>query len=86
MTNQVKALYEVFTYEEISAKIAEIITPPDIKPKVEVIYQTIEDLRASCPGNSGDWYFSGDYPTLGGNRVVNKSFMYFMEGRDERAY
>ncbi|WP_367391652.1 amidophosphoribosyltransferase [Lewinella sp. LCG006] len=86
MTNQVKALYEEFTYEEVSAKIAEIITPPDIKPKVEVIYQTIEDLRASCPGNSGDWYFSGDYPTPGGNRVVNKSFMYFMEGKDKRAY
>jgi len=86
MTNQVKALYEEFTYEEVSAKIAEIITPPNIKPKVEVIYQTIEDLRASCPGNSGDWYFSGDYPTPGGNRVVNKSFMYFMEGKDERAY
>lgn len=86
MTNQVKALYDEFTYEEVSAKIAEIITPPNIKPKVEVIYQTIEDLRASCPGNSGDWYFSGDYPTPGGNRVVNKSFMYFMEGKDERAY
>lgn len=86
MTNQVKALYEEFTYEEVSAKIAEIITPPNIKPKVEVIYQTIEDLRASCPGNSGDWYFSGDYPTPGGNRVVNKSFMYFMEGKDKRAY
>ncbi|WP_026211350.1 amidophosphoribosyltransferase [Lewinella cohaerens] len=86
MTNQVKALYDEFSYEEVSAKIAEIITPPNIKPKVEVIYQTIEDLRASCPGNSGDWYFSGDYPTPGGNRVVNKSFMYFMEGRDERAY
>ncbi|MGH1436633.1 MAG: amidophosphoribosyltransferase [Lewinella sp.] len=86
MTNQVKVLYDEFTYEEVSAKIAEIITPPNIKPKVEVIYQTIEDLRASCPGNSGDWYFSGDYPTPGGNRVVNKSFMYFMEGKDERAY
>jgi amidophosphoribosyltransferase len=86
MTNQVKVLYDEFTYEEVSAKIAKIITPPNIKPKVEVIYQTIEDLRASCPGNSGDWYFSGDYPTPGGNRVVNKSFMYFMEGKDERAY
>lgn len=86
MTNQVKALYDEFTYEEVSAKIAEIITPPNIKPKVEVIYQTIEDLRASCPKNNGDWYFSGEYPTPGGNRVVNKSFIYYMEGRNERAY
>lgn len=86
MTNQVKALYDEFTYEEVSAKIAEIITPPNIKPKVEVIYQTVEDLRASCPRNNGDWYFSGNYPTPGGNRVVNRSFMYYMEGKNERAY
>ena len=86
ITNEVKALYDEFTYEEVSAKIAEIITPPNIKPKVEVIYQTIEDLRASCPENNGDWYFSGEYPTPGGNRVVNKSFIYFMEGKNERAY
>ncbi|MEL6969475.1 MAG: amidophosphoribosyltransferase, partial [Bacteroidota bacterium] len=86
ITNEVKALYDEFSYEEVSNKIAEIITPPNIKPKVEVIYQTIEDLRASCPENNGDWYFSGNYPTPGGNRVVNKSFIYFMEGKNMRAY
>ncbi|MEM1214085.1 MAG: amidophosphoribosyltransferase [Bacteroidota bacterium] len=86
MTNQVQALYDEFTYEEVSAKIAQIITPKNIKPKVEVIYQTVEDLRAACPNNNGDWYFSGNYPTPGGNRVVNRSFMYYMEGKNERAY
>ncbi|MEZ4988506.1 MAG: amidophosphoribosyltransferase [Saprospiraceae bacterium] len=86
ITNEVKALYDEFTYEEVSNKIAQIITPPDIKPKVEVIYQTIEDLRESCPEHNGDWYFSGNYPTPGGNRVVNRAFMYFMEGKDKRAY
>lgn len=86
MTNQVKFLYDQFKYEEVSAKIAEIVTAPDIQPTIEVIYQTIEGLHASCPENNGDWYFSGNYPTVGGNRVVNRSFMYYMEGRDERAY
>jgi amidophosphoribosyltransferase len=86
ITNEVKALYDEFTYEEVSDKIAEIVTPPNIKPKIEVIYQTIEDLRASCPDNNGDWYFSGNYPTPGGNRVVNRSFMYYMEGKNQRAY
>ncbi|PSR11754.1 MAG: amidophosphoribosyltransferase [Bacteroidetes bacterium] len=86
ITNEVKTLYDEFTYEEVSAKIAEIVTPPNIKPKIEVIYQTIEDLRASCPNNNGDWYFSGNYPTPGGNRVVNRSFIYYMEGKNQRAY
>jgi amidophosphoribosyltransferase len=86
MTNQVKPLYDLFEYEQISDKIAEIITPPEIKPKVEVIYQTVEGLREACPNNNGDWYFSGNYPTPGGNRVVNRSFMYFMENKDKRAY
>lgn len=86
ITNEVAALYDEFTYEEVSAKIAEIITPPNIKPKVEVIYQTIEALQQACPNNNGDWYFSGNYPTPGGNRVVNRSFIYYMEGRNERAY
>lgn len=86
ITNEVKALYDEFSYEEVSAKIAEIVTPPDIKPKVEVIYQTIEGLHEACPDNKGDWYFSGNYPTPGGNRVVNRAFINYMEGRDERAY
>ncbi len=84
--NEVSALYDLFTDEEISQKIAEIITPPHIKPKVEVIYQTVEALRKACPDNNGDWYFSGKYPTPGGNRVVNRAFMNYMENRDERAY
>ncbi len=86
ITNEVKALYDEFSYEEVSDKIAQIVTPPDIKPKVEIIYQTIEGLHQACPNNKGDWYFSGNYPTPGGNRVVNRAFINYMEGRDERAY
>ena len=84
--NYVKEIYEPFTDEEISAKIAQILTPPDVRAKVSIVYQSIEDLHASCPHNPGDWYFSGDYPTPGGNRVVNRSFIYYVEGRKERAY
>ena len=84
--NEVAALYEEYPYEKVSKKIAEIVTPPRIKPKIEVIYQTVENLRQACPNNNGDWYFSGEYPTPGGNRVVNRAFMNFIEGRDERAY
>jgi len=84
--NVVQALYQEFSYKEVSAKIAEIITPKGTKPKVDVIYQKIEDLRESCPNNNGDWYFSGNYPTPGGVRVVNRSFVYYMEGIDKRAY
>ncbi len=86
IVNHVAPLYDVFTYEEVSNKIAEIITPPDIKPEVIVIYQTIPDLHKACPDNRGDWYFSGNYPTPGGNRVVNRAFINYMEDRDERAY
>ncbi|MEM0994409.1 MAG: class II glutamine amidotransferase [Bacteroidota bacterium] len=86
MVNEVKALYEAFTYEEVSQKIAAIVRPKDIEPTVEVIYQTVEGLRASCPDNNGDWYFSGDYPTPGGNRIANQAFVYFMERKDVRAY
>ena len=84
--NHVAPLYDEFSYEEVSNKIAEIITPADIKPEVKVIYQTIEDLHKACPHHKGDWYFSGNYPTPGGNRVVNRAFINFMEKRDERAY
>lgn len=86
MKNVVQELYHQFTYEEVSAKIAEIITPKGTKPKVDVIYQTIADLQLSCPNNNGDWYFSGNYPTPGGFRVVNRAFVYYMEGIDKRAY
>ncbi|GAB5554664.1 MAG: amidophosphoribosyltransferase [Saprospiraceae bacterium] len=86
MTNEVQTLYDQFTYEEVSDKIAEIITPKGIKPKVEIIYQTVEGLHEAIKTHNGDWYFSGNYPTPGGNRVVNRSFVNFMEGRTERAY
>ncbi|MTB49619.1 amidophosphoribosyltransferase [Lewinella sp. W8] len=86
MRNQVQTLYDEFTYEEVSKKIAEIMTPSGTIPKVDVIYQTIDDLRASCPNNNGDWYFSGNYPTPGGFRVVNRAFVNYMEGSSERAY
>ena len=84
--NFVKQIYEPFEPQEISDKIAELLTPAEVKADVTVLYQTIEDLHKSCPDHPGDWYFTGDYPTPGGNRVVNKSFMYYVEGRTERAY
>lgn len=84
--NYVQQIYEPFTNEEISAKISELLTPAEIKAPVQIIYQTVENLHKACPGNTGDWYFTGNYPTPGGNRVVNKSFIYWKEGRNERAY
>lgn len=84
--NAVKGIYADFTTEEISEKIAELITPEDVNVPVEVIYQTIEDLHDSCPTNTGDWYFTGNYPTPGGNRVVNKAFLNYMEGVNTRGY
>ena len=84
--NHVKGFYKPFTPEEISKKIAEIVRPKDIFSEVEVIYQTIEGLHEACPKNKGDWYFTGDYPTKGGNRVANRAFINFIEGRDVRAY
>jgi len=84
--NYIKAIYEPFTDEEISAKIAQIISPKGIKAEVQVIYQKLENLHAACPEHLGDWYFSGDYPTPGGNRVVNRAFMNWVEGKNQRAY
>jgi amidophosphoribosyltransferase len=84
--NVVKQLYKQFTTEEISAKIAQLITPPGIDIPVDVIFQSIEDLHKSCPNNLGDWYFTGNYPTPGGNKVVNKAFMNYMEGKNVRGY
>jgi len=84
--NLVRHIYKLFSVEEISAKIAQLITPPEINIPVDVIYQTIEDLHASCPTNLGDWYFTGNYPTPGGNRVVNKAFMNYIEGKNVRGY
>jgi amidophosphoribosyltransferase len=84
--NVVKQLYKPFTTEEISDKIAQLITPSDVTVPVQVIYQKIETLHKACPNNLGDWYFTGNYPTSGGNRVVNKAFINYMEGKDVRGY
>ena len=84
--NVVRHVYKPFTPEEIAAKIAQLITPPEIETPVQVIYQTIESLHRACPTNTGDWYFTGNYPTPGGNRVVNKAFMNYMEGKNVRGY
>lgn len=84
--NVVQQLYKPFTPEQISAKIAELITPKEVNIPVQVIFQTIESLHHACPTNLGDWYFTGDYPTPGGNRVVNRAFINFMEGKDVRGY
>ena len=84
--NIVKQVYKQFSNEEISARIARLVTPLGVNIPVEVIFQSIEDLHKSCPNNLGDWYFTGNYPTPGGNRVVNKAFMNFMEGKKVRGY
>lgn len=86
LVNYVKDIYRPFSAEQISEKIARMVTPTDAKAEVIVIFQTLEDLHKAIPGQYGDWYFSGNYPTPGGNRVVNKSFINYIEGRNERAY
>ena len=84
--NVVKRIYKMFTIDEITNKIAQLITPPDLTIPVQVIYQNIENLHTACPNNLGDWYFTGNYPTAGGNKVVNKAFMNFVEGKNIRSY
>jgi len=84
--NVVREVYKPFALKEISKKIAQLITPKEITIPVDVIFQTIEALHLACPTNLGDWYFSGDYPTPGGNKVVNKAFMNYMEGKNVRGY
>ncbi len=84
--NVVRQLYKSFSLEQMSCKIAQLITPPEIDIPVDVIYQTIETLHLACPTNTGDWYFTGNYPTPGGNRVCNKAFMNYMHGKDVRGY
>lgn len=86
IVNVVKEIYAPFTDEQISDKIAQMLTPANINAEVHIVYQTVEDLHKACPDNMGDWYFTGDYPTPGGNKVVNKAFINFIEGRNERAY
>ena len=85
-TNFVKELYKLFTAQQITDKVSEIVKPKNLNAEVEVIFQSLAGLHKACPAHSGDWYFSGDFPTPGGNRVVNRAFRYYMEGRDERAY
>ncbi len=86
MVNYVREIYSPFTAEQISAKIAQILKPEDCEAEVDIVYQSIENLHKACPNDLGDWYFTGNYPTPGGNRVVNGSFINFVEGKDERAY
>ena len=86
MVNYVQDIYSPFTADEISTKISQLLTPEGTNAEVEIIYQSISDLHASCPDHLGDWYFTGNYPTPGGVKVVNKSFMNYMEGKNKRAY
>lgn len=86
IVNYVKELYAPFTDEEISDKIAQMLTPEDTKAEVEIVFQSIEDLHRACPEHAGDWYFSGDYPTPGGNRMVNYAFINYMQGQENRPY
>ncbi|HRP61341.1 MAG TPA: amidophosphoribosyltransferase, partial [Vicingus sp.] len=86
MVNHVKNIYKPFTAEQLSKKIAEMLTPKNINAEVEIVFQTIEGLHDACPDHTGDWYFTGNYPTPGGNKVVNKSFINYYEGKNQRAY
>ena len=84
--NVVKDIYAPFTAEQLSDKIADLLTPEDMRAEVKLVFQSIEGLHAACPAHTGDWYFTGNYPTPGGNRVVNRAFINYMEGRNVRAY
>jgi amidophosphoribosyltransferase len=86
MKNYVKEIYAPFSAEEISSKISQILKPKDTKAEVEIIYQSIGDLHIACPNHNGDWYFTGNYPTPGGNKVVTKAFINYVEGNKKRAY
>ena len=84
--NYLKTLYAPFTDEEISNEIANLLKTDNISTDFDVIFQTVEDLHQACPNHKGDWYFTGNYPTAGGNMVANKSFVYYIEGNSARAY
>lgn len=84
--NHVKAIYAPFTADQISAKIAKLLTPEDMNAEVRIVYQSIENLHKAIPNHTGDWYFTGNYPTPGGNKVINRAFIYYMEGVNERPY
>jgi amidophosphoribosyltransferase len=86
LVNYVKDIYKPFSPDQISDKIAQLLTPKGMKAEVKIVFQTIETLHIACPNDKGDWYFTGNYPTPGGNKVVNNSFINFIEGRNQRAY
>ena len=86
VVNYVKEVYQPFTVDEISGKIAKLLTPKSMHASVDVVYQTIEGLHNACPNHKGDWYFTGNYPTKGGTKVVNNAFINYYEGNDKRAY
>ena len=86
MKNHVKAIYDLFSAQEISDKITELLSSHLEKRDVKIIFQSIENLHRACPNSTGDWYFTGNYPTPGGNRVVNTAFINFFEGNKKRAY
>ncbi|MDT8373021.1 MAG: amidophosphoribosyltransferase, partial [Bacteroidales bacterium] len=86
MVNVVKEIYAGFTDEEISRQIAEMLKTPETGAEIDVVYQSVEGLHEACPGHTGDWYFTGNYPTPGGNRVVNRAFVNYIEGKNDRAY
>lgn len=86
MVNYVKEIYKPFSADQISGKIAELLTPSKMDAEVQIVYQSIENLHEACPENNGDWYFTGNYPTPGGNKVVNTSFINYVEGNDKRSY
>ena len=84
--NFVKRIYSSFSDDQVSAKVAELLTHDKINAEVTIIFQTVANLHIACPGHTGDWYFTGEYPTPGGNKVVNRSFINYVEGVDKRAY
>ena len=86
IVNYVKEIYTPFTDDEISGKIAKMLKTKDINAEIRVVYQTIDNLHVACPNHLGDWYFTGNYPTPGGNKVVNRAFINFIEGKNVRAY
>lgn len=86
MVNHVKNIYAPFTNEELSAKMAQLLKPDGLNAEVEMIYQTIDGLHKAIPNHLGDWYFSGNFPTPGGNKVVNTSYINYVEGKNQRAY
>jgi amidophosphoribosyltransferase len=86
IVNHVQEFYAPLATADLSKKISELLCPPHVKAEVRIIYQTIENLHKACPHNLGDWYFTGNYPTPGGRRVVNRAFINFFEGKNQRAY